>query len=358
MANLIDYVIWRGDLSFSASNFNAIDNMIFSEIAYMDYENIVFSFPSLDKIAFNKATDTLFNVVEKKDIVLGLILPHEVIELADKIKDSNRYSKISMSNYINIISKEEKMQFSAMCFHINKNLIYIAFRGTDDTLIGWQEDLDMVHTFPVPSQKMASKYVNQIAELFPECNLILGGHSKGGNLATYASIYCKKEVKQRIVNVYNNDGPGFNKGHLNLEKLKEVQNKIIRIIPKESIIGVVFDDYSGTTMIVDSKVKGLYQHDAFKWEILGNNFVLVDNLSDNSVKLDNAVTKMLEKMDHKERTLFAKNVFDFITLLNKNTLIDCQKDVFGMLKYANTINPKNRKIFMELMYNLVKYKQI
>ena len=133
MANLLDYVNWRADLLFSMDPFNTVDNVIFSEISYMDYENIVPSFPSLDKITFNKATTTIFKAVDKKDMVLGLILPYEVINLADAMKSTNRYSKVYLSNYINKTSKKEKIQFLAMCFHINKNLIYIAFRGTDDT---------------------------------------------------------------------------------------------------------------------------------------------------------------------------------------------------------------------------------
>lgn len=358
MANLFDYINWREDISFKVSSLNEIDNLILSEIAYMDYENIVSSFPSTDLISFKQATNTLFNVVKKEDIVLGLIVPNDIIELADEMKDTTRFSKVMMSNYINSVDSNDCHQFAAMCFHLSKDKIYIAFRGTDDTLIGWQEDLDMVCKFPVPSQKLAVKYVNQIAELFPDAKLYIGGHSKGGNLATYAAIYCKEEVKKKIIQVYNNDGPGFNKGFINLDRYNLIKDKITRIIPKESIIGVIFDDYSGNTIIVDSFVKGLYQHDAFTWEIYANRFVKVKELSDNSIKLDMAITKMLERMDHNERKAFASNVFEFITILNKNTLIECQKDVFGLLKYIKTLNPKNRKLFMELIYNLIKFKQI
>ena len=66
------------------------------------------------------------------------------------VADKKRFANIEVSNYINVVDKKKVMQFSAMCFHISDDLIYVAFRGTDDSLIGWQEDIDMVCDFPVP----------------------------------------------------------------------------------------------------------------------------------------------------------------------------------------------------------------
>lgn len=358
MGNIIDYLHWRGDLSFKKDPLNDLDNMILSELCYIDYSDSVSLFPSKEKTTLFNATNSVFEHVDKEDIVLGLIMPSEIIELADIAIETNRYKNIYMSNYINEVDKFHCMQFSAITFHLPNNMLYIAFRGTDDTLIGWQEDLDMVCKFPIPAQKMAVKYLHKIAKLFPDEKIILGGHSKGGNLATYAAIYCFKNVKDRIVKVYNNDGPGFHTEHIDLEKYELVKHKITRIIPFESVIGVVFDNFSGNTIIVDSKVKGVYQHDAFSWLCQRTSFEEVEKLSDNSVKLDMAITAMLEKMTSKDRIDFASNIYDFIVLLNQNTLTEVNNNKFSFIKKLNRINNKSKKIFMELMYNFIRYNQV
>lgn len=358
MANIIDYLHWRGDLSFDTHPLNELDNLILSEICYIDYSDTVSLFPSTEKTTLFNATNSVFEHVNKDDIVLGLIMPGEIIRLADIAMDTNRYKNIYMSNYINEVEKVHCMQFSAVTFHLPNNVIYIAFRGTDDTLIGWQEDLDMVRKFPIPAQKMAVKYVNKIAELFPEDNIIIGGHSKGGNLATYAAIYCNLSVKDRIIQVYNNDGPGFHKEQINLEKYYLVKHKITRIIPDESIVGVIFDDFSGKTIIAKAVVKGIYQHDAFSWSCQHTEFVKAENLSENSEKLDEAITAMLERMNQKERVDFANNVYEFIVLLNQNTLTEVNNNKFNFVKMLNKLNTKNKMIFMELIYNFIRYDQI
>ena len=156
MANILDYVHWRGDLSFLQDQFNILDNLIFAKLAYIDFKDAVPDYPSQKKILAKNAMN----------------------------KDTKRFGRIYMSNYVNIIEKESKTQFSAVVFHLDEDTIYIAFRGTDDTLIGWQENIDMLYTSPVKSQVLAVKYLEDIADLYPNVNIYLGGHSKGGNLAT------------------------------------------------------------------------------------------------------------------------------------------------------------------------------
>ena len=233
MANLFDYVYWRGDLSFHTSAFNEVDNLVFSEICYIDFERAINKFPCEEKTLLKDAIEDVFSHVPKDQMVLGLIVPNAIVELIDKVKDCKRYSHVEVSNYINKVSnKHGALQFSAMCFHLSDELIYVAFRGTDDSLIGWQEDIDMVCDFPVPAQKRALKYLEKIAKMYPEATLIVGGHSKGGNLATYSAIYASDEVKNRICRVYNNDGPGFVKEKIDIEKYNSIHHKIIRIIPE------------------------------------------------------------------------------------------------------------------------------
>lgn len=354
MSNIFDYVHWRGDLSFSKSKFNEIDNIIFTQVCYVDFACAFNNENINEQVSLKDAINQVFKQEKKEDIVLGLIVPYSIVELIDQLKDKKRYYNIKISNYVNIIDKSKVMQFSAMCFHLSENLIYVAFRGTDDNVIGWQEDLNMVAKFPVPAQKEALKYLNNIASLYPECSLILGGHSKGGNLANYAAIYCEDEIKEKIINVYNNDGPGFVKEKLDYDKFLTVKDKLIRIIPSSSIIGVTLDPFFGKTKVVKSNVRGIRQHDAFSWEIDVKRFVYEDDLSENAKKFDDALTNMLYKLSEKERKDLSKDIYNFIIELNKTTLLEVQKDSIRFIKYMNKMTSKSKKLFAELIYNLIK----
>lgn len=358
MANLLDYMYWRGDLSFEVEPFNLVDNMVFCEISYVDYSKSVKKFPNEEKTLLSKATHKIFKNKSIDDIVLGLIMPKEILKLTDKAKDSNRFGNVYMSNYINIVDKRSFCQFSAVCFHLPNDIICVTYRGTDDTLVGWQEDLEMVCKFPVPAQKKAAEYLNKIAELFPKERLIINGHSKGGNLATYAAIYCDDKIKDRIINVYSNDGPGFVKKYMDIEKFSSISNKIIRIIPQDSVIGMILDIFCGQTITVKASSKGIFQHDAFSWQIEVNKFIIVDDVSENCKKLDKALTKMLEKLNEEERKDLAENFYNFVIETNKDTLSQCHRETISLLKYLNKITKKNKKIFMELIYNFIRYKQI
>lgn len=356
MSNILDYIHWRGDITFKEREFNILDSAILTQISFIDYKDYVESFPTTKKTFLSKATNTYFDTVDKDKISLGLIVPHDVVTLTDYAANCRRFSAIKVSNYINKVNAKSVIQFSAICFHLPNNIIYIAFRGTDDTLIGWQEDLDMICAKPVSSQEMAVKYVNKIAKLFPESKLILGGHSKGGNLSTYSAIYCHDTIKDRIICAYNLDGPGFHSPNINVAKYKKVKNKIVRIVPKDSVVGQFFDDFAGVNIFVDSNAKGIYQHDVFSWMCDYNKFIEVESLTDNSINFDIAVTKMLEKLNEEERENLAKNVYEFITLLDKKTLVDVTNDKLKLLKVSNKLSGKHKMIFFELIVNVIKYK--
>lgn len=358
MANILDYVHWRGDLSFNQSHFNEIDNLILSEICYIDFKTSVSKFLSSELITLKEASEKVFEVVPKDEMVLGLIVPNSIVTLCDECKDSKRFGSIYVSNYINQISQAKSCQFSAMCFHLSNDLIYIAFRGTDDTLIGWNENLDMLCRFPVLAQAKAAKYIDKIASLFPEAKFIIGGHSKGGNLATYGAIYCDDNIKNRIIKVYNNDGPGFISKNIDEKRFNLIKDKIIRIIPKSSVVGLLFDPFKGKDIIVDSTTKGVWQHDGFSWMIDVKKFIKVDEITKNAKQLDEAITKMLEKLDESQRKELAIEVYQFIIEMNKNTLTEVQKDSFHVFKYLKAISSKNKKVFLELFYNFIKCQQI
>jgi hypothetical protein len=195
----------------------------------------------------------------------------------------------------------------------------------------------MLNTYPLPSQELAKKYVNKIAEIFPNANLYILGHSKGGNLAAFASIYCKIEVKERIKQVYCFDSPGFNFKKINKEKYELVKERMTLVIPKSSVVGVLFEPLYGKRIICDSNTKGIRQHDAFSWMIENTKFVELNDLTINAIKFDKEVKKMVNSLTFQQCNELATNVYDFVIQLNKDTLIDLKKDNYTEDDFAEAI---------------------
>lgn len=249
MANIFDYINWRGDLSLRESEFNEIDNLILARFSYFPFDNIL----KEDEVITIEEAGKRFKTL---DVEKERILQKEDIDLFPKMAESNRFFDMKISNYINKISPEEEKQFSAITIFMPDDTIYISFRGTDNTLIGWKEDFNMSFREKVPSQLDAVEYVNKIASKYTN-KLRIGGHSKGGNLAVYAASFCEKEIQERIINVYNNDGPGFHETITIDPNYKRIIPKVHTLIPQTSIIGrLLYHEESYT--VVQSTEKRCY----------------------------------------------------------------------------------------------------
>ena len=356
MANILDYLNWRGDLSFSASSFNEIDNVIFSCLSYIDYEDAVLAYPNNKRVLYQNAVKRVFEKKDKDKIVLGLIVPKAIVKLMDNAYKTNRFGQIYVSNYVNSIDKDTKTQFSALVFHLSEKLIYIAYRGTDDTLIGWQENIDMLYTMPTGAQVMAVKYLEEIATLYPNTKIYLGGHSKGGNLANYATIFTNEEIQDRIIYCYTNDGQGMDKEYVDLDKYEKVKDKIIRVIPENDVVGMIFDTFAGKTIICKSSAKGVYQHDPFSWKINAIEFQTTEHIRPSAIKLDVQLTKLIKTVPTEDKVVFGQNLYDFITASQLDTLMDCKKESLKLLKYLNKFSGKSKKLFWQVFGEFLFFK--
>lgn len=121
---------------------------------------------------------------------------------------SPRFRAVEVGLYLSEFDPAREMQFAAMTFFYRDAFAFVGFRGTDESIVGWKEDFNMAYAMPVPAQDQASRYLATAAPYLPE-RIIVGGHSKGGNLAEYAALHAPADVQNRIVRVYNLDGPGF-----------------------------------------------------------------------------------------------------------------------------------------------------
>ncbi|MBP3451482.1 MAG: DUF2974 domain-containing protein [Agathobacter sp.] len=292
--NFFTYLKWRGDLSIKEHPFNEVDAFILSELAYIRFENIVPGVEEDGCITIREA-----NAKYEKSTEREMPFYKEKEDLFDVLAFSPRFADMTLCKYVSTLDREAHEQFAAMHVNVSPNFTFIAFRGTDSTVVGWREDLNMSFMMPVPAQRSAVEYVEKTGKgLFKK--YCFGGHSKGGNLAVYSAVFCNQKLQKRIVKVYNFDGPGFNRKMIDDEAYKRVENRIETFVPEQSIVGLLMEheeDYK----VVESTEFAILQHEGFSWVIDCNQFALVDEVNKYSKSFSLTLKTWLEEMTPAER---------------------------------------------------------
>ena len=355
MANMFDYINWRGNIKFEQVGINEIDSLIFTELAYLPYENLVSS-PDIKKtITISELSKKYFEIYDLDNYVGAIIPGKEISELLYAVKDTKRYSGVKVWGYVNSIDIEKEKQFSAICFDITEDETYVAYRGTDDTLVGWKENLNMALFTPIPSQIDGVEYLNKIATKSHK-KLYLGGHSKGGNLAIYSSLFADKKVKDKVLFVHSFDGPGFKEEFIDSIENKDDFSKIKTFIPNASTVGMIFN-IIGEQKIIASSQKGLRQHDSFSWSLMADEFVVAEKLKKSSVELHDLLIKWVDKMSKEEVTDFIESLYKISTSTDASTLTEInaekRKFIFAILK----MDSASRKSIVGAIHKLLKEKR-
>ena len=350
MANVFDYLKWRGDLNLEKSEFNEIDNLILSRFSYFPFDNII----KEDEVVTIKELSERF---EKTDINPIHILWKDDKEFFPAMGKTERFGNMLATKYVNKIETEQEKQFSAITVLMPDDTIYVSFRGTDNTIVGWKEDFNMSFKSHIASQISAKEYLENIAEEFPNKKIRVGGHSKGGNIAIYASAFAKQEVKDRIINVYNNDGPGFCEDVIKTEEYQEIMPKTHTYIPQSSIIGRLMNHKEEYT-IVESTQKGIMQHDLYTWQILGKEFVTAKELTNDSVFIDKTITSWLEKVEPTKREQVIDVIFEILSNTDAQTMKELKANWFvnarTILTSYKNIDNETKEIIWQTLNELFK----
>ncbi len=320
MTNLFDYIQWRGDLHFRSAPFNEVDNLLCSMLAYLDLSGIVLPEPAavvpLGEVAQQYAQA---HENERKNR-MGMLVPSQIPQLLAEAALCARYQNVGLSAYANHIDDKEEKQFSAVTFHLGDGTRYVAYRGTDDTLVGWKENFNMSFSAFVPAQRDALEYLVKTAAACRD-KLRIGGHSKGGNLAVFSAMSCGPRIQKRILEVYNNDGPGFRQSVLNQKNYENIRGRIRTLLPQSSLVGMLME-HEEEYEIVRSGSIGLLQHDGFTWEVMGNQFINMDTVSGGGRYMDRTLNGWVEQLDEEQRREFTQAVFDLLESSRAKTLTD------------------------------------
>lgn len=315
MANILEYLDWRGDVPFSVDPFNDVDNLILSEIAYTDFEGIL----TQDEVmTFTDAARLYFEVHTEQEINDRTTFFKLAPIVLKKAAENARFKDVKISGYMSIVSSDRDEQIAAVTFTLPDDSCYVAFRGTDNTLVGWKEDFNLSFMLETSGQRRAVEYINFYFK-GKKKNLMIGGHSKGGNFAVYSAAFCDKSVKKYIKTIYSNDGPGFRDEIIEKEGYKEILPKITSILPEESVVGVLLSN-KYNNYYIKSSAKGLSQHDPMTWMVSRNEFVKAASRGEASILIDKAMVNWLATMSDEDREIFTDFLFSTLDSTGVKTL--------------------------------------
>ena len=358
MANLLDYLDWRGDLTLEQSPFNEVDNLILAELSFVDFQGIVPGPGEGESVPLREAAERFFaRFPEGEKIDMGVLVPAAIPEMLRKMAQSRRFGEMKLNCFVDHLDVGKGEQFAALTIETGDRALYLSFRGTDDTLAGWKEDFELACMPEVPAQKKAVAYTWAVAKQFPRKPLRLGGHSKGGNLAVYAGVFCPENVQKRVIAVWSNDGPGFHTDLLELPEHRRVAERIFSIVPKSSVVGMLLEHEEDYT-VVDSDQLGFLQHDGFSWQVLGDHFVTLRQVTQQAHLSDQELRKWVHGLSVEQRENFVEALFDVLSASGAVTLTDLREDSFkavgAMVKAAKGLDKETRDGLWEFLAILFK----
>ena len=304
MADIFDYLKRRGVLSFGEDPFNEVDNLVLAMLSYTDFGGIVED--SFKRISLDTADKKYFEKHSRSEAKKSILHFMRAPLLMDDMLKGIRFRGTELTKYVDIISNDKEMQMSAVTFLLSDGSAYVAFRGTDTTVAGWKEDFNMSYLPDTEGQLSAVRYLNEVGKEI-KGPIRVGGHSKGGNFAVYASAFCDTEIQDRIIAVYTNDGPGFRDEMMERESYKRILPKVVSIVPDTSIIGMLLTSNVGH-IVVKSKFVGLMQHNALMWMVERNRFKRSKQSALGSF-ISNSQKEWLSNLDDESREMFVNTLF-------------------------------------------------
>lgn len=353
--NLRDYIAWRGDLTFDMIPFNHIDAAIFSQLSMLQLEEVLIKNGNSIKMTIKEIVESLSEEIREKNYNLGFIIPDDIIKAFEEMAKTKRYQNLVIDNYVNLISKDEETQFSALTIDIDHNTRVVSFSGTDDTLIGWKENFNMVYMDTVSCQNLSVDYLEKVSRRVRYLYVV--GHSKGANLTLYTTLHSTSRVQKKLVEAIGFDGPGITEDIELIDKFDKNIEKVVFYIPDDSIIGTIFDHYE-KVKVVKSKAKGLFQHDLFSWEVTYNDFIYAEARTKESIHIENKIKDMISKMDEHTKHSFVNEAYRLLVNSKNETLTDISRDKLMIAKNFLSIDSDKRSMFVKILKELASDKII
>ncbi len=335
MATSKDFIKKYGDKSFSELPFTDVDNLLLCEIFYMPFEKVLYKGFNDKPVLFSDACKKVFAYNGYKHISPGFLMNNYISQKMMALSETVRYKDVKVYACESVFGTEPAVQFAAMTFILPDDTKVVVYRGTDDTWVGWKEDIDIYTKKGIPSHKLCVDYLERIAKDFPDGDIIICGHSKGGHVALHSALYCDESVRNRIERVYNNDGPGFySYNYIESKPYNEIINKYRHFVPDCSFVGMLLvhdDDY---IPVKSTRLFGMLQHDLATWKIKGTQLLTRDDLTFVARVTDLVLKKMLYNMDEKKTNNFEAVLSAVIAGMGQVNITNFSKNLISSLKGA------------------------
>lgn len=307
MTDLFDYLTWRGDLTLDQSPFGPVDALILSTLSYVHFGELVSQHPEPATTISQAAQAYLNSPPEKR----GRCRCEQDLKLLEALIQAPRFSSLKLICRDDQFVPEKELQFGAIAVLLGNGTTFLAFRGTDSTIIGWKEDFNMSFMDAVPAQLAALAYVRRFAQT-SSGPLILGGHSKGGNLAVFAGSTCPPAVQKRITAVYSFDGPGFPEHFLSEPGYEKLLPCLHTFLPQSSVVGLLLERKEPYTVVRSGQI-GPLQHDPYSWQILGPDFIRLEDVTAASRFADQTLTRWLTSLTPQQREQVVDTTYELLS---------------------------------------------
>lgn len=346
LANIIDYVLWRGDLPARQVPLGEADALILSYLSYMPMDGIVPGEEGGEPVTLRDAALAMLERSERENGPLACSVKDDRRLLA-ALAQSVRFGTMRLCAFVNRLDGEAEEQFSAVTFLPPAGPAFIAYRGTDNTVVGWQEDFNMCFESEVPAQRDAVAYAERMAGTL-QGGLILGGHSKGGNLAAYAELFVSAETHRRIQAVYNFDGPGFNEEIVASAAFAQRKRCVQTFVPQSSIVGVLMENDEVMTVVRSDGV-GIFQHNPYTWQVMGGSFVALPERTDSSHFADATVKHWLSSLSPDVRRRAIDGIFEVLGASDGRNVAELfePRKAMGVLRAAGSMDDETRRAVEE-----------
>lgn len=345
--NIFNYIEKYGYTKVLDKEYNDVDYVVFSQLSYLDFDGIV----KTDFINLNDCLKQFLKDLNYKEFLKKGLDQKNLYRLVLTMIDKDRYKDILIGNYIYKITNDE--MFCAFTLKLDDGSKYVCYEGTDNNISGWEENFNLCYQYPVASQIDAINYLNRSVSLFDK-KVIVGGHSKGGNMALVAAMNANIIAKMKVVKVYNLDGPGLLKAQIESKKYQRIVHKLEHIVPNYSLIGLLLrhgDNYR----VVKASRKDIFAHSPFYWEVEKDHFIETQ-LSKLSTNLDNSITLWLDNHTLVERAKICRAIFKLLKDVGIKTLLETTKlkNIIAIVKKSKDVDAESKELFL----NFIKFNII
>lgn len=356
--NLIAYLRQYGNKSFEELPFSEVDSLILTEMSYFKFDGLVPGFRHGMAVRRPVTLKELQTHPDMEKMFSDEVFGKRYRELFELVCAGRRFGRTRVNYFVNYVDKAKEMQFSAVTFFLENRVRYIAYRGTDETLIGWKENFNMAYMEPVPAQRAALSYSRKVAGM-SRGPLMIGGHSKGGNLAVYVAACCEPAYQKRILTVYSFDGPGFSREFYVDSGYRRIQDKICKIVPAYSVVGMILDNEMGFRP-VDSFGAGLLQHDPFTWVIKNGRFQYRHDIYRRVSHKTKVLNLWIDSLSARQIQDFVDISYGVLTASQAKTVYELSKGpmrrLFLILKALRGLDQGARKILALVLGRLLHFK--